>query len=77
MLEKRVQAGDVERIKLTDNQRSINKRKDELLDLQQELEGLNAYLGLYVRTADGDPVDVSGLKPERKRPAAERRRIRR
>ena len=64
MLDKRVQAGDVERIKLTDNQRSINKRKDELLELEQELEGLNAYLGLYVRDPAGEPIDVATYRPE-------------
>ena len=64
MLEKRVRAGDLEKLKLTDNQRSINKRKDELLAVRQDLEGVNAVLGLYVRTPDGDPRDLKDVVPD-------------
>ncbi len=64
MLDKRVRAGDVERLKLTDNQRSINKRKDEWLDVRQDLEGLNAVLGLFVRTPEGEPRDARDFSPD-------------
>jgi hypothetical protein len=64
MLEKRVHAGDLERLKLTDNQRSINKRRDEWLGVRQDLEGLNAVLGLFVRAADGEPRDARDFTPD-------------
>ena len=64
MLEKRVRAGDLEHIKLTDNQRSINKREDEWLSVRQDLEGLDATLGLFVRGPDGEMRDVRDFTPE-------------
>ncbi len=60
MLEKKFNAGDVEKIKLFDNQRSIDKRKDELLKTELELIKIKAELSLYVRDAQGNPlVDIN------------------
>jgi outer membrane protein TolC len=56
MLEKRFLAGDLEKIKLVDNQRSIDKRRDEYLKTELDLNKIKAELGLYVRDTQGSPV---------------------
>lgn len=48
MLEKKFQRGDVEKIKVTDNQRSIDKRKDELLKTKLDLVNLQNQMKLYL-----------------------------
>lgn len=53
MLRSRFRAGDIERLKLTDNQRSIDKRRDEALKAEIELNKTKASLSLYVRDPDG------------------------
>jgi outer membrane protein TolC len=55
MLEKRYQAGDLEKIKLVDNQRSIDKRRDELLKTEIDFNKIKMELGLYVRDENGLP----------------------
>lgn len=48
MIEKRYQSGDLERVKVTDNERAIQKRRDELLKTEVELAELRAQLAIYV-----------------------------
>ena len=59
MLEVKFNRGDVERIKLTDNQRSIDKRKDELLKTEVYLAELRAQLSLYLPGAGENLVTVA------------------
>lgn len=56
MLEKKFQAGDIEKLKLTDNQRSIEKRKAELTESEIELNNFRTLLSLYYRDKNGNPV---------------------
>jgi outer membrane protein TolC len=48
MLQKRFKSGDVERIKIVDNERSIDKRKEELLKSETELIYIRANLRIYL-----------------------------
>lgn len=57
MLEKKHLAGDIEKIKLIDNKRSIDKRRDELLKTELDITKVKAELSLYVRDAQGNPVN--------------------
>ena len=57
MLEKRFKSGDIEKIKIVDNQRSIDKRKEELLKSETDILYLKANLAIYL----GDDVDLSGI----------------
>jgi outer membrane protein, heavy metal efflux system len=63
MLERMYRAGNVEQIKVTDNLRSINKRKDELVKGQMEFEAISAELSLFLRDAQGNPMDPAKLVP--------------
>ncbi len=75
MLEKKFSRGDIEKVKLTDNQRSIDKRKDELLKTEIALAELKAQLLIYLPGATEnlstiEPVEtvvapqLGSLKPE-------------
>jgi outer membrane protein, heavy metal efflux system len=64
MIERMHRAGNVERLKITDNLRSINKRKDELLKAEMEFKAISATLSLYLRTPEGQPIDPSQFRPE-------------
>jgi outer membrane protein TolC len=55
MLEKKFKAGDVEKLKLVDNERSIEKRKDELLKSQIEWLDIKTQLEIYYRNSNGEP----------------------
>ena len=55
MLEKKFKAGDVEKLKLVDNERSIEKRKDELLKAQIEWLDIKTQLEIYYRNSNGEP----------------------
>lgn len=59
MISKRFKSGDVEKIKLTDNQRSINKRKSEILKAEIVISNLEALLPVY---APG--IDLANLNIE-------------
>ncbi len=58
MLIKRYQAGAVEKIKINDNQRSIDKRKDELIKNEIDLAKIKAELTLYLKNKDGTPIPL-------------------
>lgn len=49
MLQKKFDAGDLEKIKLTDNERSIDKRRDEMVKCEIDRAKLRAELGLYLK----------------------------
>lgn len=63
MLSKRFNAGDVEKIKLIDNERSILKRKEELLKAKMKFNKLSNELSIYVRDGDGKMMEVSAMTP--------------
>ena len=48
MLQRRYKSGDIEKVKLTDNQRSINKRRDEVQKSEIKLTQLETELSLYM-----------------------------
>ncbi len=48
MLQVKFRRGDVEKVKLTDNERSIDKRQAEILKSEAKLRGIEAVLRLYV-----------------------------
>lgn len=50
MLEKKYTLGDIEKVKLTDNQRSIAKRQDEILKSEMKIQSLRAKLSVYLPT---------------------------
>lgn len=58
MLEKKYAAGDIERLKLTDNQRSIAKRKDELEKARVEWQQSRTLLELYYRNEEGKTQEL-------------------
>lgn len=58
MLERKFKAGDIERLKINDNQRSIDKRKDEIIKSEINIARLRAELSLYLRDQDGNPVTI-------------------
>jgi cobalt-zinc-cadmium efflux system outer membrane protein len=58
MLEKKFKAGDIERLKINDNQRSIDKRKDEIIKSEINIARIKAELSLYFRDEDGNPVTI-------------------
>ena len=62
MIEKKYKAGDMERLKMTDNQRQINKRESELEKNKIDLNKIAAELSLYVRNQEGRPVYPERIK---------------
>jgi len=55
-LKKRVDAEDLPRIELTDNQRLIVSRQAALIDARQKLQQSAIKLSLFLRTPDGQPL---------------------
>lgn len=58
ILRKKFKAGDIERLKLLDNERSIDKRKDEIAKTRIQLEDVKTELSLYYRDENGKPIIV-------------------
>ena len=56
MYDKKYRAGDVERLKVVDNQRQIDKRSASLYEYEIELRKISAKLALFNRDKDGNPV---------------------
>ena len=63
MLSRQHQAGDVERLKLVDNNRGIKKRRDELLKAELELQNAATTLSLYYRSESGEPAALAESMP--------------
>ena len=55
MIERKYRAGDLERMKVTDNLRAIDKRTGEVLKNEIDLTKVRTELGLYVRDPKGSP----------------------
>jgi len=55
-LTKRVEAGDLPRIELTDNQRLIVSRQAALIDARRKLQQSAIKLSLFLRTPEGQPI---------------------
>ena len=55
-LKKRIDAGDLPPIELTDNQRLIVSRQAALIDAQRKLQQTAIKLSLFLRTSDGRPI---------------------
>ncbi|MFP5384741.1 MAG: TolC family protein [Bacteriovoracia bacterium] len=64
MLNKRFKAGDIEKLKLMDNDRSIDKRKDEVEKVKIEQEKVKNELSLYYRDQEGNPILPGEAFPE-------------
>ncbi len=58
MLEKKFAAGDVEKLKLIDNQRSIDKRRDELAKARIDWQSSRTQLELYYRDDQGASISL-------------------
>jgi outer membrane protein TolC len=58
MIEQKFKAGDIEQIKVTDNQRAIDKRNGDIVKNEIELNKIRAELSLYLRDANGNSLDI-------------------
>lgn len=58
MLDKKFKAGDVEKLKIIDNLRSIDKRKDELTKSEVEWLNTKTQLELFFRDDSGSPIKL-------------------
>lgn len=58
MLEKKFKAGDIEKIKLIDNQRALDKRSGDIVKNEIELNKIRAELGIYLRGKNGEVIDL-------------------
>jgi outer membrane protein TolC len=65
MMTKQFAAGAIERIKIVDNERSIDKRTSEVIKGQIEVNKLKAELGIYLRDDTGQSLVIdSSISPE-------------
>ncbi len=55
MIERKFRAGDIEQIKVTDNQRAIDKRSGDVLKNEIELNKIRTELAIYLRDDAGVP----------------------
>lgn len=58
MIERKFKAGDIEGVKVTDNQRAIDKRSGDILKNEIELNKIRAELSVYIRDEKGSPVSI-------------------
>jgi cobalt-zinc-cadmium efflux system outer membrane protein len=58
MIEKKHKSGDIEKLKVTDNQRAIDKRSGYLIKSQIELEKVSAELSIFLRDKTGGPLAI-------------------
>lgn len=58
MIEKKYRAGDIERLKVTDNLRAIDKRNSEIIKNEIELNKIRTQLSVYLRDKDGAPLAI-------------------
>ncbi len=56
MILKRVRAGDLEKIKLTDNMRAMERREGDLIKNEVDINKIRTELSLYVRDQKGNPM---------------------
>lgn len=58
MIEKKFKAGDIEGVKVTDNQRAIDKRSGDIVKNEIELNKIRTELSVYLRDEQGSPVSI-------------------
>ncbi len=58
MIERKYKAGDIERIKVTDNQRAIDKRSGDIVKNEIELNKIRAELSIYLRDESGASISI-------------------
>lgn len=58
MIEKKFNAGDIERLKVVDNQRAIDKRASEIFKIEIELSKVSSLLSIYLRDANGQSLSL-------------------
>ncbi len=58
MIEKRFKAGDIERLKVTDNQRAIDKRNGDIIKNEIDLNKIRTELSVFLRDEQGNPVPI-------------------
>lgn len=58
MIERKSKAGDIEKIKVTDNQRAIDKRSGDIIKNEIELNKIRAALSVYLRDEYGNPLPI-------------------
>jgi outer membrane protein TolC len=63
MIRKKVAAGDVEQLRVVDNDRAVNKRQEELLAAELDLTVATSALGVYFLNESGRPVDLQAYNP--------------
>jgi hypothetical protein len=56
MIRKKFEAGDIEKIKVTDNQRAIDKRSGDIVKNEIELSKLRALLSIFLTDDKGTPL---------------------
>lgn len=59
MLESKFKAGDIEKLKIIDNQRSVDKRKDELLKAEIEWIDFKSQLEIYLKDTKGQNINLT------------------
>jgi cobalt-zinc-cadmium efflux system outer membrane protein len=59
MIQKKFSSGDIDKFKVVDNQRAIDKRTGDVIKNEIELNKIRAQLSLYVRNESGEPVVIS------------------
>lgn len=58
MIERKFKAGDIEKFKVTDNQRAIDKRSGDIVKNEIELNKIRAELSIYLRDNQGSPISI-------------------
>lgn len=58
MIDRKFKAGDIERIKVTDNQRAIDKRSGDIVKNEIELNRVRAQLAVFLRDEHGNPLPI-------------------
>jgi outer membrane protein TolC len=58
MLERKFKAGDIEGVKVTDNQRAIDKRSGDILKNEIDLNKIRTELSIYLLDEQGHPITI-------------------
>lgn len=58
MIVRKFKAGDIEGVKVTDNQRAIDKRNGDILKNEIDLNKIRTELSVYLRDEQGGPINI-------------------
>lgn len=58
MLKRKFKAGDIEGVKVTDNQRAIDKRSGDIVKNEIDLNNIRTQLSVYLRDEQGSPISI-------------------